>query len=95
MQTRHVDASNKFYSLDDIYYFGGQQAHNVKAIQGHKGRDHMFSFERGDLMGIAGNEKDGTSVGEHRKHHMRGQFPSYKVEEEVIIRDFPTYPDVT
>ena len=24
MQTYHVDASQKYYSLDDIYYFGGE-----------------------------------------------------------------------
>lgn len=42
MQTRHgkdysqendrVDWSNAFYSLDDIYYFGGQNDHNQIAI---------------------------------------------------------------
>ena len=24
MQTKHIDASQKYYSLDDIYYFGGE-----------------------------------------------------------------------
>ena len=53
-----------------------------------------LSFEVGDLLGIAGNEKDGTSVGIHRKTSRKGKYPSYKVEEELIIRDFPTYPEV-
>ena len=93
MQTHHVDASRNFFSLDDIYYFGGQQAHDVKALQRHQSTS-SFSFEKGDLLGIAGNEKNGQSVGVHRKTSTRGNFPSYKVEEEVILADFPTYLDV-
>ena len=93
MQTHHVDASRNFYSLDDIYYFGGQQGHDVRAVQSHRGTSGL-KFDKGDLLGIAGNQKDGQSVGEHRKSHVRGNFPSYKVEEEVIVADFPTYPNV-
>ncbi|CAI9740361.1 Hypothetical predicted protein [Octopus vulgaris] len=60
MQTYHGDASQKFYSLDDIYYFGGQNAHNVKAIQKHTAqRKEEISFEIGDSIGIAGNHWDG------------------------------------
>ena len=93
MQTHHVDASGNFHSLDDIYYFGGQQAHDVRALQRHRSSS-SFSFEKGDLLGIAGNEKNGQSVGIHRKTSIHGNFPSHKVEEEVIVADFPTYPDV-
>ncbi len=39
MQSYHVDASHNYYSLDDVYYFGGQQGNNVKAIQDHRGRN--------------------------------------------------------
>lgn len=35
MQMHHVDASQQYYSLDDIYYFGGQQGHDVRAIMNH------------------------------------------------------------
>lgn len=34
MQVRFGDAGDRFHSLDDIYYFGGQQGeffHNVKS----------------------------------------------------------------
>lgn len=99
MQNSHVDASRKYYSLDDIYYFGGQQAHNVQAIQNHDSskqtsHDNELSFQTGDLMGIAGNEKNGYSVGRHVSSRKRGQYPSYKVEDEVLVADFPTYHDV-
>ena len=36
MQSLHPDASDKFASLDDIFYFGGQNAHNVRAIYPHR-----------------------------------------------------------
>ena len=44
MQTYHVDASRNYYSLDDIYYFGGQQEHDVKAIQSHTARDSSMRW---------------------------------------------------
>ncbi len=99
MQHLHVDASRKYYSLDDVYYFTGQQSHNVQAIQDHslsKQTTHNgeLSFKAGDFIGIDGNEKNGYSVGKHVSTHERGLFPSYKVEEHVRVADFPTYNDV-
>ena len=38
MQTLHPDASSYFHSLDDIFYYGGQSAHNQKARFGHDPR---------------------------------------------------------
>ncbi len=99
MQQLHVDASKKYYSLDDVYYFGGQQAHYVQAILDHNSSKQTthngeLSLEAGDLIGIAGNEKNGYSVGKHVSTRERGLFPSYKVEEHVRVADFPTYNDV-
>ena len=95
MQAYHVDASMSYYSLDDIYYFGGQQSHNVRAIESHKKRNKKeISFKAGDLVGIAGNEKDGTSVGSVLHTSKIGIFPSYKVEDETLVADFPIYPAV-
>ena len=103
MQKNHIDASRKFHSLDDVYYFGGQQPHNVVAIQNHKSTKSQkqyyekvpdVNFEEGDLLGIAGNEKDGYSVGIHRKSQQKGKYPSYKVEEQVLVADFPSFDEV-
>lgn len=90
MQVYHVDASMKYYSLDDIYYFGGQQNHDVVAIErhSHSSTSRDIEFEVGDHLGIAGNEKNGYSVGVHRKSLQRGQYPSYKVEDHIRIADF-------
>lgn len=96
MQTHHPDASRNFYTLDDVYYFGGQQAHYVRAIKGHTARSNKeISFVAGDLIGIAGNERNGSSVGSLKHSRVKRLFPSYKVEDEVVIADFPTYPDVS
>ena len=55
MNHKHTDASQNFRSLDDIYYFGGQQEHKVKAIWPHKaaGRSEI-DLNLGDIIGIAG-----------------------------------------
>lgn len=98
MQNHHIDGSKRYFSLDDIYYFGGQQDHDVIAIEDHKptlNSGHAeIPFHIGDHLGIAGNEKNGYSVGIHRETNVRGEYPSYKVEEYVRIEDFPTYEEV-
>ena len=94
MQTLHVDASSSCYSLDDIYYFGGQQGHDVIAFMENKGANGQLQFKVGDRLGIAGNEKNGFSVGRHRGTRARGKYPSYKVEEFVLTADFPTFDEL-
>ncbi|CAG9123083.1 unnamed protein product [Plutella xylostella] len=47
MQANRADASNSYFTLDDIYYYGGQNAHNRIAVLPHKGGKHEdISFER-------------------------------------------------
>lgn len=36
MQSSQPDAAKKFQSLDDIYYYGGQSGHDVRAIYPHQ-----------------------------------------------------------
>ena len=95
MQTLHPDASSYYHSLDDIYYYGGQNAHNQRAIYPHnsqKGGD--MDIRTGDVVGIAGNHWDGYSKGLNRRTGQNGLYPSYKVEEIVEIVKYPTYPQV-
>lgn len=58
MQTRFPDAYNKFKSLDDIYYYGGQNAHNVIAVLDHSQpkSSEQIQLKNGDLVGIAGKK---------------------------------------
>lgn len=66
MQTFYPDAYNKFKSLDDIYYYGGQNSHNVVSVLSHKSSSHdQIQMKAGDLIGIAGNHWDGFSKGKN------------------------------
>ena len=55
MNHKHTDASESFQSLDDIYYFSGQQEHRVTAIWPHKaaGKDEI-DLAYDDVIHIAG-----------------------------------------
>ena len=67
----------------------------MRAIASHTSTySGELSMNAGDQLGIAGNEKDGRSVGTHVQSARRGDFPSYKLEEEIIVADFPTYLEV-
>ncbi|XP_012511492.1 PREDICTED: alpha-(1,6)-fucosyltransferase [Propithecus coquereli] len=94
MQTLHPDASANFHSLDDIYYFGGQNAHNQIAIYPHEPRtSDEIPMEPGDIIGVAGNHWDGYSKGVNRKLGRTGLYPSYKVREKIETVKYPTYPE--
>ncbi|XP_069064997.1 alpha-(1,6)-fucosyltransferase [Pleurodeles waltl] len=94
MQTLHPDASTNFHSLDDIYYFGGQNAHNQVAIYPHHPRTpDEIPMEPGDIIGVAGNHWDGYSKGINRKLGRTGLYPSYKVKEKIETVKYPTYSE--
>ena len=95
MQTYHPDASAWFHSLDDIYYYGGQNAHNQVVLYEHHARGpDEIELQPGDHVGIAGNHWDGYSKGMNRRTGKTGLYPSYKVVEKIDIAKFPTYPKV-
>lgn len=95
MQPLHGDASHWFKSLDDIYYFGGQNGHQWEAVVNHvpKTSDEI-PLNIGDTVGIAGNHWDGYSKGKHMKSHKSGLFPSYKAVDKIVRVKMPTYPEV-
>ena len=96
MQTYHPDASSFFYSLDDSFYYGGQNEHQQIAIYEHIPRTaDEIELKPGDIIGVAGNHWDGWSMGRnHRlKSKKRGLYPSYKVVEKVDFAKMPTYPE--
>lgn len=95
MQSLHPDASGYFHSLDDVYYYGGQNSHNQRARFPHNSkRSDEMSFRVGDIIGIAGNHWDGYSKGANRRNKQNALYPSYKVEEVVDIANFPLYNDI-
>jgi glycoprotein 6-alpha-L-fucosyltransferase len=95
MQTMYPDASNRFKSLDDIYYYGGQNSHNRQAVLPHTPKSHEeIQLNVNDLIGVAGNHWNGFSKGKNTRTHQQGLFPSFKVNDKVEVADFPTYPQV-
>lgn len=95
MQTMYPDASDRFKSLDDIYYYGGQNSHNREAVLAHQARGHEEIFlNKGDLVGVAGNHWNGFSKGRNMRTNQNGLFPSFKVIDKVEIAEFPEYAHV-
>ncbi|XP_055612862.1 alpha-(1,6)-fucosyltransferase [Uranotaenia lowii] len=95
MQTMYPDASGRFKSLDDIYYYGGQNAHNREVIIPHNPKNHdEIHMRKGDLIGVAGNHWNGFSKGKNVRTNQVGLFPSYKVNDKIEVVDLPTYPKV-
>ena len=64
----------------------------MKALYSQKAeKQGQIEMQVGDLVGIAGNEKDGTSKGKNWRTSQYGEYLSYKVEEVPVIAEFPTY----
>ena len=86
--------SSKTYNLPTrtLSFVLGQQGHEVEALYSQTAeKQGQIEMQVGDLVGIAGDEKDGTSKGKNRRTSAYGEYLSYKVEEVPIIADFPTY----
>nr|XP_023022722.1 alpha-(1,6)-fucosyltransferase [Leptinotarsa decemlineata] len=94
MQNYYPDASYRFRSLDDIYYYGGQNAHNVVAVWPHEPkRSAEMSISTGDLIGVAGNHWNGFSKGRNLRTNQVAFYPSFKVKDKIETAKFPTYSE--
>ncbi|PAV69787.1 hypothetical protein WR25_17471 [Diploscapter pachys] len=68
MQVLKGDAGELFHSLDDLYYYGGQHAHEQIAVEDHEPEsDKEIELKIGDVIGVAGNHWDGFSKGTNRR----------------------------
>ncbi|XP_034105397.1 alpha-(1,6)-fucosyltransferase [Drosophila albomicans] len=95
MQTMYPNAADRFKSLDDIYYYGGQNPHNRRAVIAHKPRSHEdLQLKVGDLVSVAGNHWDGNSKGKNTRTNQGGLFPSFKVVDKVETAKLPVYNGV-
>lgn len=90
LQLSHVDASERFRSLDDVYYFGGQNAHNQRALYNHTAQSPQeIDVRVGDTLGIAGNHWDGFSKGVNRRTGRQGLYPAFKAVHKLNAVPFP------
>ena len=95
MQTFYPDAADRFKSLDDIWYYGGQDEHQQVAIMDHHPRSKQeMELRKGDVLGVAGNHWNGYNKGRNHRTNRVGLYPEYKTKENHRIVDFPTYPHV-
>lgn len=95
MQTFYIDAYNRFASLDDVYYYGGQNSHPSIAILEHKPRkSDEIELKVGDLVEVLGNHWNGFSKARNLRTNSKGLYPSFKVVNRVKKVDFPKYSNV-
>ncbi|CAG9765491.1 unnamed protein product [Ceutorhynchus assimilis] len=96
MQNQYPDASARYKSLDDIYYYGGQNPHNVIAVLPHEPKKiGEMNVVPGDLIGVAGNHWDGFSKGRNLRTNQIGLYPTFKVKDKIEVAKFPTYQEMT
>ncbi|CAG2121057.1 unnamed protein product [Medioppia subpectinata] len=87
-----TDKSNAFYSLDDIYYFGGQSDHNQIAVLSHKPNNKQeIDLRIGDIIGTAGNHWNGFSKGLNRDTKQSGLYPGFKTIEKIETANFKLF----
>lgn len=76
------DAADKFKSLDDIYYYGGQKARYQKAVIPHTPtKSDEIELNVGDEISVAGNHWNGFSKGTNLRTYKTGLYPTFKVCE--------------
>ncbi|CAG5127662.1 unnamed protein product, partial [Candidula unifasciata] len=95
MQTIQGDASRNVRSLDDVYFFHGQNDHVLTAVEAYRSnKTGHIELTPGDAISVAGNHWNGFSRGTNKRTSQTGLFPSYKAEDTVVAADMPTYPQV-
>uniref|UniRef100_A0A8D8Y921 Alpha-(1,6)-fucosyltransferase n=1 Tax=Cacopsylla melanoneura TaxID=428564 RepID=A0A8D8Y921_9HEMI len=95
MNTMYPDASARYKSLDDIYYFGGQVSRIHIAVLPHTPKDPSeMELVVGDRISVAGNHWNGYSKGTNLRTNQLALYPTFKVVPHVETAEFPTYPQV-
>ncbi|XP_060868919.1 alpha-(1,6)-fucosyltransferase-like isoform X2 [Metopolophium dirhodum] len=96
MNSLQPDASAKFTSLDDTFYFSGQVHRLNVAIISHKseGPEEM-DLEVGDEIEVAGNHWDGYSKGTNLRTKKTLLYPTFKVTTKIEAFPFASYPNIT
>lgn len=94
MQTRHPDASSRSKSLDGIYYYADNPRKKVAVLPHKPKKDGELELIPGEVIVYDNDFRDGFSKGSNLYRNVSGVFPTFKVENEMDILSFPTYPEV-
>ncbi|VEL28557.1 unnamed protein product [Protopolystoma xenopodis] len=92
MQTRHDelgDASTRAHSLDDIYYYGGQQICDWEAVVGHR----PLNLQAGDKIRMYGNHWNGEAKVSINAGPEKKMAPTYKFKPCVLAAKMGEYRD--
>lgn len=80
MNNIHPDASTNYFSLDNIYYFGGQTRRLNGVVLSHTADGPQeIDLQVGDQITVAGNHWNGYSKGTNLRTGKTGLYPSFKV----------------
>ncbi|XP_018333906.2 alpha-(1,6)-fucosyltransferase-like [Agrilus planipennis] len=95
MQTKYPDASARFRSLDNIFYYGGQDSYYHVTVVPHKAEDpNEIDLKVGDLVDVSQNYWNGYSKGRNMRTLKLGLFPSFKIKNSIKSVTFPTYSEI-
>ncbi|XP_025420415.1 alpha-(1,6)-fucosyltransferase-like isoform X2 [Sipha flava] len=84
MNSLHPDASERYASLDDIYYFGGQSHRlNEAVLQHNSNRPQEIDLQIGDQIFVDGNRWNGYSKGKNLRTHKTGLYPTFKAISKI------------
>ncbi|KAF0715955.1 alpha-1,6-fucosyltransferase-like, partial [Aphis craccivora] len=79
MNSLHPDASTRYTSLDDIYYFGGQNYRLNEAVFSHEANNqYEIDLQVGDKIYVFGNHWNGYSKGKNLRTELVGLYPTFK-----------------
>lgn len=85
INTDHPDASTRFKSLDDVYFFSGQTSRLNKVVLDHEADGPPeIDLKMGDTLMVAGNHWDGYSKGTNSRTGKTGLYPSFKVAKNCV-----------
>ena len=93
MMIRDPDANYRTHSLDSSYHLISQDAESFYvAKESHTAAStEEFAFSTGDKMRVTGQRRDGWSTGVRIDNGKGGLFPSHKVEQQIVVADYPTF----
>ncbi|XP_025202627.1 LOW QUALITY PROTEIN: alpha-(1,6)-fucosyltransferase-like [Melanaphis sacchari] len=84
MNSLHPDASAQYTSLDDIYYFYGQDHRLNEAVLSHKANKlYKIDLQVGDQIFVDSNHWNGYSKGQNLRTGLVGLYPTYKVISKI------------
>lgn len=87
MNSLHLDASTKYTSLDNIYYYEGQNRRQNKAILSHTADEPSeIDLQVDDQISVINNNWNGYSDGTNLRTNKSGLFPTFKVLKNSNVR---------